>query len=92
MKEQMRTKTAQLFPVLRPFPQRRPAAPPSPPPLLRFQRLAARISSSLIFFISLDVPQIHFPLIQVVKSGSTETRVEKRIVISADADEEKVQN
>lgn len=40
--------------------------------------------SASFYFVCLS--NIIFVLVQVVKSGSTETRVEKRIVITADSD------
>lgn len=90
------TKTAWPFPALRPCPLRAPAAPRWPPLPLTSQRSARR---SHLFYISCcfsfigSVSYIVSSVHQVVKSGSSETRVEKRIVITADSDvdPEKVQ-
>lgn len=90
----MKTKKA-LYPLPRPLPHRQPAAPLLPPLLPISQRLAAKMFPAPLFFISshtLDLLNVFLPF-QVVKSGSSESRVEKRIVITADsdADQEQVQ-
>lgn len=89
---QLRTRTAQLCPAPRPLPQTPPAAPRSPP--LTSQRSAVEACSvGIVSYLPLNYTYLtsHH---QVVKSGSSETRVEKRIVITADSDvdQDKVQN
>lgn len=85
---QMGPRMAQLCPAPGPLPQKLPVAPQSPPLPLTSPRSAVQ-SCSVSYFCGVSPISpiyIYFLLHQVVKGGSSETRVEKRIVITADSE------
>lgn len=90
---QTKTKKTQHCPAPRPSPLRRPVAPPWPPPTSQRSAEWLKLLRALQYNFYLVLNYISSSFHQVVRSGSSETRVEKRIVITADSDvdQEKVQ-